>query len=153
MSRARLGLLDEERFVVGAQDGPSSPGIQAWEPLPSRARQKLPDRTLRQVVRRDVMTDGKEHVWGDTGLAGVVLPDDVGDDRGKVTMTRPRATQGEWATIQDCQVLVGPLVEIEAPAAVDQVSRAELRCGRGCERSRDTDQCQKPRCQVQRPSP
>ena len=29
-------------------------------------------------------------------------------------------------------MLVGPLVELEALAAVDQVSRAELRCGRGC---------------------
>ena len=44
----------------------------------------------------------------------------------------PRPTQEGGATIQDCEALVGPLVEIEAPAAVDEVSRAELRCGRGC---------------------
>jgi len=69
--------------------------------------------------------DGKEHVWCDIGLAGVVLPDDVGDDRGqghkelRKEEVRPSKT-------------VGPLVEIEAPAAVDQDSCAELRCGRGC---------------------
>ena len=89
--RTRLGLLDQERVVAGgAQDGPSSRGIQAWEPLPSRAHQKLADLTLGQVARRDVMTDGKEHVWGDIGLAGVVLPDDVGDDRGKVSKSYAR---------------------------------------------------------------
>ena len=37
------------------------------------------------------MTDGKEHVWCDIGLAGVVLLDDVGDDRGKVTKSYARS--------------------------------------------------------------
>ena len=53
-----------------------------------RARSSL--LTLRHVVRRDVMTDGKEHVLCDIGLAGLVLPDDVGDDQGKVTKSYAR---------------------------------------------------------------
>ena len=103
---SRLGLLEQERVVVGAhRDCRSSRGIQAWEPLPIRARQELADIVLGQVVRRDVMTDGKEHVWCDIGLAGMVRLDDIGDDRGEIT----QSSQGGGANVQDCEVLVGPL--------------------------------------------